>query len=60
MQAVGLGKAQMSENEKKKSFCKNSGYSLGVKIKFSLRDLKANREKASYVWLEDLTYLTGI
>lgn len=51
------GKSQMLRM--KKSFCKNSGR-LGVKIKFSLRDLKANKEKESYVCLKDLTDLTGI
>lgn len=53
------GKSQMFENEKKKSFCKNSGR-LGVKIKFSLRDLKANKEKESHVCLKDLTDLRGL
>lgn len=43
MQATWLGKAQMFGNEKR-SFCKKSGHKLGVKIEFSLRDLKVNRK----------------
>lgn len=44
-QGAGYRAGKGTDVWEQKNLCRKSGHRLGVKIKFSLRDLKGNREK---------------
>lgn len=59
-QGAGYRTGETTDVWNEKLFAESLVIDLGLKIKFSVRDLKVNGENASEVWLKDLIDLTGV